>query len=64
MKPRSYPTATVTQKRARMILMNLLYGCTLERLKIFTAESLARSYNVPLPTVETMLDGARRGRGV
>jgi hypothetical protein len=57
-----YPKANMSRKKAENALTALLYGCTDERLRGFTAEGLAASYNVPLPRAGEMLAQARRGR--
>jgi hypothetical protein len=64
MNARRYPKAQLSQKRAAVALSMLLYGCTDERLKDFTAAGLAGSYNVSLAAAETMLAGARKARGL
>ena len=60
---RSYGTKALSKPKATMMLTQLLYGCTPERLASFTAEGLSGSYNVPLATVERMLGEARGRRG-
>lgn len=58
----SYPRAALSAKKAERVLVALLYGCTVERLRGFTANGLAASYAVPLPRVAELLDEARRRR--
>jgi len=58
-----YPNAHLSRKKAEMALTMLLYGCTVERLRGFTASSLAASYNVPITRTMALLDDARRRRG-
>lgn len=53
---------SLTRKNAAAQLTRLLYFCTPERLRSFTAAGLVRAYNVPLATAEKMLADARRGR--
>lgn len=60
----SYPTASLSRKKAETVLTLLLVGCTDERLQGFTAASLSASYNVPVGRTMTLLDEARRRRGV
>lgn len=60
---RSYPSR-ISKKASNAQLVQLLYGCTDERLAGFTAAGLAGSYNVPVATAESMLCDARRGRGL
>jgi hypothetical protein len=64
MNGRGYPKASLSQKRAAAALQMLLCGCTKERLRTFTADSLASSYNVTHTTAEKMLSAARKGRGL
>ena len=59
----SYPDAKLSRKKAETALTMLLCGCTDERLRGFTADSLAASYNVPVARVVAMLSGARLERG-
>lgn len=54
----------ISKKRAQVALVSLLYGATAERLRGFTAASLAASYNVTLATAERRLSDARKGRGL
>ena len=63
MKPqRSYGTKALSKPKATAALTRLLYFCTLERLRSFTAQGLSASYNVPLATAERMLHEARGRR--
>jgi hypothetical protein len=62
MASRRYPSR-ITGKQAEAALVQLLYGCTPERLASMTAESLAGSYRVPLATAEKKLAAARVDRG-
>lgn len=55
-------TKSQTRKQATTALVNLLYGCTPERLAGFTAASLSASYNVPVAQAEELLMRARLGR--
>jgi hypothetical protein len=57
-------TSHLSRKSAAACLAQLLYFCTEERLRGFTAEGLAASYNVPPAKAEEMLSRARQGRGV
>jgi hypothetical protein len=52
----------ISGKKAHAALTMLLTGCTEERLREFTADSLAASYNVPHAKAEEMLARARQGR--
>jgi len=63
MTSRSYPS-TISAKRAKQALCQLLYGCTPERLAGFTAEGLAASYRVPIGEVAGLLQRAKKGRGL
>lgn len=64
MASRGYPQQSLSRKKAEQALSALLYGCTDERLRGFTAQGLAASYNVLLPKAEQMLAEAKRRRGV
>lgn len=57
-----YPQKTQTQRQAETALVQLLYGCTTERLASFTADSLAASYGVKRDRVEQLLVEARLRR--
>jgi hypothetical protein len=55
-------TSSLSSKRAKAALQQLLTGCREERLAGFTAAGLASSYNVPVAEAEKMLARARQGR--
>jgi hypothetical protein len=55
-------TKQLSSKRATGALVNLLTGCTAERLAGFTAASLAASYNVTPEKAAELLNRARQGR--
>lgn len=61
---RSYPKASLSQKRATAALSMLLSGCKDERLASFSAAGLSAAYNVPVATVERMLAAARLARNL
>jgi len=61
MTSRAYPSQ-ISAKGARAQLVQLLHGCTKERLASFTAAGLARSWNVPEATAAELLAKARQGR--
>lgn len=58
---RAHSKANVSQKRAEAALIMLLTGCRRDRLANFTADGLAKSYNVSFATAERMLNAARQG---
>lgn len=49
---------SITRADARTHLALLLSGCTLERLRTFTAEGLAASHKVPLVECQAALEAA------
>ena len=57
-----YPNKRVSQRSAKAALVQLLTGCTLERLREFTVEGLAATYRVPAAQIRPMLDQARERR--
>lgn len=59
---RRYQNAHLSRPKAEVVLQLLLAGCTDERLRGFTAQELAASYNVAPERVQAMLDEARAGR--
>jgi hypothetical protein len=60
---RRYPSR-ISKRSADMQLTQLLYGCTDERLRGFTAASLVGMFNVSLAVAEAKLAAARVGRGL
>lgn len=64
MASRGYPQKSLSRKKAEQALSALLYGCTDERLRGFTAQGLSQSYNVDVASAETMLTTARLRRRV
>lgn len=54
--------AALSGNRARAALIQLLYGCTAERLQSFTADELAATHNIKPAKAQEMLAAARERR--
>ena len=61
---RRYGSKEITRPEAKAQLIQLLYGCTPEKLASFTVDGLCRTHRVDERTVEYELTIARQKRGI